>query len=103
MKTRTSGFDSCQYVTILEFHPDDPSINDAAMLEVLFNRAAEQLETKKFHLFWLIDHCGFRSLKIKRSNIGIDMKLSKLEVEKRLSTMHGFFWGITYPKHKMNG
>jgi len=87
-----------KFVTILEFNPDDPFINDAFVLETLLDRSSEQLETDKENLFWVIDCYGFKALKIRKSNIGSECDLSDLEIDKRLATMYGFFWGITYSR-----
>lgn len=93
MKTKSN-----KYITILGFNPDDPFINDSFVLETLINRSSEQLETDIENLFWVIDCFGFKSLKIRKSNIATERDLSDLEIENRLATMQGFFWGITYPR-----
>lgn len=93
MKTKSN-----KYITILEFNPNDPFINDSFVLEALINRCSEQLETKIKNLFWVVDCFGFKSLKIRKSKIAIESDLSDLEIENRLATMQGFFCGITYPR-----
>jgi hypothetical protein len=97
-----------EYVEIFELAPDNPFITNKKVLTVLFARAAEQLECLSSDLFWVIDHAGFKTLKVRYENIGsahvVKCKrprqfgaLSKREINERLTLLEGFFWGLTYP------
>lgn len=87
-----------KYITLFEFNPDDPFINNQSILDILLNRSSEQLECENEDLFWVIDCHGFRALKVRKQNIGSVKRLSRAEIDNRIAGLQGFFWGLTYQK-----
>ena len=87
-----------KYIMLFEFDPGDPFINDQYILDVLLDRSSEQLECEREDLFWVIDCHGFRALKVRKQNIGSVKRLSRAEIDNRIASIQGFFWGLTYQK-----
>jgi ribosomal 30S subunit maturation factor RimM len=83
-------------VKIFEIAPDDPFITNKKGLDVLFARAAEQLECNEKDLFWATDVVGFKTLKVQYEHIGTVKPLSQREIKERLILLEGFIWGLTY-------